>query len=68
MRSEEDCYVATLFDANISSSGDTREEAVTNLKDLMLMIFQSLEHESESDLGPAMVRQKKVLQSLIRRK
>ena len=64
----EDSFVATLQDANISSSGETEEEAVANIKDLILMIFQGFEHEDDSELGPAMIRQKHVLQSLIRRK
>ena len=67
VQSEEDCYVATLFDANISSSGDSQEEAVANVIDLTVMIFRSLENEDDSKLGPAMVRQKHALQSLIRR-
>jgi len=67
VQSEEDCYVATLFDANISSSGDSQEEAVANVIDLTVMIFRSLENEDDSKLGPAIVRQKHALQSLIRR-
>jgi predicted RNase H-like HicB family nuclease len=63
---EEESFVATLFDANISSSGETREEAVANVKDLILMIFRGLEDDVE--LGPAMIRQKHALMSLIRRK
>ena len=67
VRPEEDCFVASLFDANISSSGDTPEEAVANVKDLILMIFQNLESEDDHKLGPAMIRQKHALLSLIRR-
>ncbi len=68
VRPEEESYIATLFDSNISSSGETREEAVANLKDLILMIFQDFENEDDSQLGPAMIRQKHTLLSLIRRK
>lgn len=64
---EEDGFVAALFDANISSSGDTQEEALANVKDLILMIFQGFEDEDDSELGPAMIRQKHALLSLIRR-
>jgi predicted RNase H-like HicB family nuclease len=63
---EEDRFVATLFDANISSSGETQEEAVTNVKDLILMIFRGFENEDDRELGPAMIRQKHALRSLIR--
>ena len=65
---DEGSFVATLFDANVSSSGETQEEAVANVKDLILMIFQGFEHEDDSELGPAMIRQKHALRSLIRRK
>ena len=65
---EEDSYVAMLFDANISSSGETQEEAVANLKDLILMIFKGFEDEEDGKLGPAMIRQKHTLLNLIRRK
>jgi predicted RNase H-like HicB family nuclease len=65
---EEDGFVATLFDANISSSGETQEEAVTNVKDLILMIFRSFENEDDGKLGPAMIRQKHALLGLVRRK
>jgi predicted RNase H-like HicB family nuclease len=68
VRPEEESFVATLFDANISSSGETQEEAVENVKDLILMIFQGFEHEDDRELGPAMIRQKHALMSLIRRK
>ncbi len=68
VRYEDDGFVATLFDANISSSGSTREEAVANVKDLILMIFEDSESEPDGDLGPAMIRQKYALRSLIRRK
>ena len=65
---DDEGYVATLFHADISSSGDTQEEAVANLKDLVLMIFRDFEHEEDDKLGPAMVRQKRALMSLIRRR
>ncbi|MFI5457582.1 MAG: hypothetical protein ACHRXM_19240 [Isosphaerales bacterium] len=65
---EEDSFNATLFDANISSSGDTQAEEVANLKDLILMVFQQFEREDDGDLGPSMIRQKHALQSLIRRR
>ena len=68
LQPEEGGYVASLFDANISSSGDTQEEAIANVKDLILMIFKGFEDEDEGDLGPTMIRQKHALLSLIRRK
>jgi hypothetical protein len=65
---DEDCFVATLFEANISTSGDSQQEAVANVIDLTLMMFRSLESEDDSKLGPAMNRQKLAIQSLIRRR
>ena len=63
----DDSFVATFFDANVSTSGDTQEEAVANLKDLILDIYVDLEEEPEERLGPEPKRQLAVLRSLIRR-
>jgi hypothetical protein len=35
-------YVASLFDANLRASGDAQKEAVSNLKDMMLILYRSL--------------------------
>ena len=59
-------FTATLFDANLSASGETQEEAVSNLKDVLLSSFELL--NSEQKLGAAMVRQKAVLNSFIRQR
>jgi predicted RNase H-like HicB family nuclease len=64
---DEECFVATLFDANLSSSGDTQEEAVANLKDLIVLVFGDFEGDCDENLGPMMRRQKHALFSLIRR-
>jgi len=63
----DDAFVATFFDANISTSGDTQEEAIANLKDLLLDVYLDLEEEPEERLGPEPRRQLAVLRSLIRR-
>ena len=60
-------FVATLFDANIATGGDTPEEAVADLKGLILAHFRDFEAGVDEHLGPAMLRQKAVLDSLIRR-
>jgi hypothetical protein len=65
---DDECFVATLFDANLSSSGDTQEEAVANLKDLIIMAFNGFEDEPDDNLGPMMRRQKHALFSLIRKR
>src|SRR5207247_10911151 len=48
----DDGFTATYFDANISTSGDTQEEAVSNLKSLLIDLLQDLEAEAPAKLGP----------------
>ena len=60
----DDGFVATFFDANISTSGDTQEEAAANLKDLILDIYLDLEKEPAERLGPEPKRQLAVLKSI----
>lgn len=62
-----DGFTATFFDANISTSGDTQQEAVANLKDLILDVFLDLEEEPKDRLGPEPARQLAVLRALIRK-
>ncbi|MBM4037975.1 MAG: hypothetical protein FJ290_05625 [Planctomycetes bacterium] len=64
---EDEC-LATFYDANISASGATRDEALANLKDMVVAGFEMLtEHEAEG-LGPALVKQLRVLREFMRRK
>jgi predicted RNase H-like HicB family nuclease len=67
VRPEDGVFVATLFDANLGSAGDTPEEAVANLKDLIIMVFEDFESKKDHELGPMIVGQKAVLMSLMRR-
>lgn len=60
-------FTATFFDANISTSGDTQEEAVSNLKSLIVEIFEDLESELPEKLGPEPSRQLRVLKEFLRR-
>lgn len=60
-------YMATFFDANIGSSGETHQEAVDNLKELIIMNFESLEGDDDESLGPLLKRQKAVLRQFIKR-
>lgn len=62
---EEGDFTATFFDANLSSGGETREEAVRNLRELILMAYQSLKDDRDEDLGPRMVHQRRVLSEFI---
>ncbi len=63
-----DGYVASVFDANISASGDTEQDAIDGLKDVMLMALESLESEPAERLGVEAKRQLAVLQASIRRR
>jgi predicted RNase H-like HicB family nuclease len=58
-------YVAGFFDANVYASGDTEEEAVTNLKSVLLDVFDSLSSEPADSLGPEPARQLAVLREFI---
>ncbi len=63
-----DGYVASVFDANISASGDTEQDAIDGLKEVMLMVLEDLESEPAERLGVEAKRQLAVLQSSIRRR
>ena len=57
-----DGYEASFFDANIHSSGDTEEEALSNLKSAILDVFDRLSDlEPKGKLGPEPARQLQVL-------
>jgi predicted RNase H-like HicB family nuclease len=60
-------YVATFFDANLSMTGDTEVEAVDNLKDIILTVFDKLQTETSDNLGVEPKRQLDILRSLIRK-
>ena len=52
-----DGFVASFADANIHASGDTQQEAYSNLKELILDVFDNLSALSVSKLGPEPRRQ-----------
>ena len=64
---DEDGYLATFSDANIGMTGDTREEAVANLRLLLVDMFEDLEVQ-ESRLGPHPQRQLATLRAFIHRR
>lgn len=59
-------FIATLFDANLSMTGDTAEEAVASLKATIVDTFELFE-ENEKKLGPEPERQLAILRELIQR-
>lgn len=66
-REEDGHYTAFFFDANIGSSGDTQAEAVSNLKSILLDVFDDLEEENPSRLSTGTKRQLSVLREFIER-
>ena len=62
-----DGFIATFFDANISTSGDSQEEAVSNLRSLILDTFEFLAAEPADSLGPEPARQLAVLRVFLKR-
>ena len=60
-------FIAGFFDANVHASGDTEEEAIRNLKSLMLDLFEALTIETRGNLGPEPTRQLAVLNEFIMR-
>lgn len=59
---------ASFHEANIHAAGDTDQEALDNLRSLVLDIFESLERSRASRLGPEPLRQLAVLRTYIKRK
>jgi len=63
----ENEYRASFFDANLSAFGETRNEAIWNLKDIISATFEMFVDVSEAKLGPGPARQFRVLQEFIRK-
>jgi hypothetical protein len=62
-----DEFEASFFDANLYGSGDTEEEAVSDLKAVIIEAFERLSALEDEKLGPAMMKQKLVLRAHVRR-
>ena len=62
----DDGFNATFFDANIGTAGDTQEEAVSNLRSLILDTFEYLASEPTETLGPEPARQLAVLRVFLK--
>jgi predicted RNase H-like HicB family nuclease len=61
-------FTASFFDANVSMSGDTEQEAFSNLKLFLIDLLEDLESEPPAKLGPEPRRQLALLQSLIHKR
>jgi hypothetical protein len=68
VQSVEDEFEAGWFDANIHTEGANEEEAVKNLKSLILDYFDSFSGEPIEKLGPEPSRQLSVLSQFIQKK
>lgn len=64
----EESFVATFAEANINASGETVPDSVSNLKDMMILLYERLLKESKSKLGKEPTRQLAVLQELLMRR
>lgn len=67
IQARDDEYVASFFGANLSASGATQEEALFNLKDVILAVFESLAKHDATELGPGPTKQLQVLKEFVRR-
>lgn len=65
VQAQDEGYIATFFDANLSASGDTREESVANLKDLIVGVYKVLARHTEDRLGPGPAKQLHALRAFI---
>src|SRR5262245_8308534 len=59
-------FIATFFDANISTAGETEADAVSNLRSLILDTFEYFASEPPENLGPEPTRQFAVLQEFLK--
>ncbi|MBM4017012.1 MAG: hypothetical protein FJ288_01580 [Planctomycetes bacterium] len=65
VRAEQDEYVASWYEASLAASGCTPEEAVANLKDIIVAVYESLRNHGEERMGPAPLRQYRLLTKYI---
>jgi predicted RNase H-like HicB family nuclease len=60
-------FEASNFDLGIYASGDTEEEAITNLKETLLDTFDQLNELPDTRLGKGPLRQKGLLNKCVRK-
>ena len=64
VRPDSDEFIASFFDANISTGAESPQEAISNLQSLIADFFEIHENNTEP-LGSAMESQKRVLMESI---
>lgn len=60
-------FVASFYEANITASGDNPTDAYTNLKDLVVGMWEMLREAPAEELGPEPMQQMAVLSEFIAR-
>lgn len=68
VQESDDEYTAGFFDANVHAGGCNQQEAIENLKDLLISRFDYLNSQQTTKLGPALAKQIAVLRECIRKK
>ena len=68
IRHNYDQFVASYHEGGVHASGDTRDEAIENLKDMMAGTFEILSGKPSHMLGAALKRQLKVMREHIEQK
>ena len=65
IRPTDSGYIASAFDIGIAAAGENIQEAIDNLKDMIVATYELLRSHSENELGPKMLRQWLVLRHLV---
>ena len=65
VQQDSEGFRASFMDAGIHTSGDTQQEAYSNVKELILDVFDSLRTLPASRLGPKPARQLAVLREFL---
>lgn len=60
-------FTATFVEANVSASGDTEADAISNFKESLVSSYEVLEDVPTNQMGPLPARQWVVLQSVVKR-
>lgn len=63
---EDDGFQASFLDANLHAYGETREEALENMKCVILETYHRLREVPDDRLGKSVLRQKRVLSHYVR--
>jgi hypothetical protein len=68
VHSVDGAFSAGWFDANIHFSGDNEDEAISNIKNLILDFFNTFSDEPVERLGPEPIRQLAVMKEYIQKR